>query len=154
MLDWLGSVAVSSHGARRVELALTRSTSWVGWVLVAVAGLLLPFAFNLSHFLALGPVLLGVLGLSVATMRRRLIFDSDDGLLRVEHGVWGIRSRLAVPLFHLRRVVITQERGQFVAYVERRTGGRIRIDESRRQERLLAMVRAICDATGLRLARG
>lgn len=151
MLDWLGALSVSSQNERRLELALTPATRWAGWLLLAAGVVLLPLAWSWSQLLALLPAALGGFGALLASARRRLIFDSDDGLLRLEHRVLGIRSRWAVPLFHLRRIVIASHRGTHVAYIERRTGGRIRLDESRRYERVLAVAKAVCAVTELRL---
>ena len=151
MLDWFASVAVASRSERRVELVLTRATAWAGWAVLTLALLLAPLAWSVAHALLLGPGALAVFGLALATVRRRMIFDSDDGLLRVEHRILGVRSRLAVPLFHLRRVVVAPRDGSFVLYVERRTGGRIPIDEGGRFDRLMELARTICAATELRL---
>src|SRR5512139_283932 len=88
----------------------------------------------------LGPLwatLLGVVGLGVGvllgTLRRTLVFDREEGLLRSEQRILGIRRRAAIPLFHLRAVVVAaRRRGMYVAYVERRIGGTIHLDEARR----------------------
>lgn len=151
MLDWLGALSVSSQNERRIELALTPATRWTGWALLLAGAVLLPLAWSWSHLLALAPAAVGGFGALLASVRRRLIFDADDGLLRLEHRVLGIRSRWAVPLFHLRRIVIAAERGHHVAYIERRTGGRIRLDESRQYARVLAVAKAVCAVTELRL---
>lgn len=151
MLDWLGALSVSSQNERRIELALTPATRWAGWALLLASAALLPLAWSWSQLLALLPAGLAGLGALLASVRRRLIFDSDDGLLRLEHRVFGVRSRWAVPLFHLRRIVITSRRGNHLAYIERRTGGRIRLDESRQRARVLAVARAVCAVTELRL---
>lgn len=151
MLDWLASVAVVRRTERRIELAITRATSWAGWGIAALASLAALAAWTIAPLLAALPGLLAVIGALLATTRRRLVFDRDDGLLRVEQRILGVRSRLAVPLFHLRAVVVTAEDGHFVAYLQRRAGGRIRIDDARQAEPLLALGRAICEVTDLRL---
>src|SRR5262245_64241356 len=93
----------------------------------------------------------GLLG----TLRRKLVFDRDDGLLRIEHCILGIRRRAAIPLFHLRAVVVAaRRRGLYVAYVERRIGGTIHLDEARRPGPLLALAEAIADVAELRLVEG
>lgn len=151
MLEWLASVTVVRRTDRRIELAVTRATSWAGWTLCASAGLAFALLWSSSRPLAATAALVALLGVLLATARRRLVFDRDDGLLRIEHRFVGLRSRMAVPLFHLRAIVIVQEKRHFVAYVERRTGGRIRIDDGRHVHQLLALAQAICSVTQLRL---
>jgi hypothetical protein len=99
----------------------------------------------------LGLVALG-LGILLATLRRKLVFDREDGLLRSEQRIFGIRRKAAIPLFHLRAVVIAARRsGMYVAYVERRLGGTIHLDEARRPAPLLELAEAIADVAELRL---
>ena len=149
VLDWLGSVQIRTRSSTRVELDLTRATAWTGWVLSALGGYLV----WLPHIGALlgGIVVFGV-GLLLATLRRRLVFDRDEGLLRSEQRILGIRRRAAIPLFHLRAVVVAARRGgMYVAYVERRLGGTIHLDEARRSAPLLALAEAISEVAELRL---
>lgn len=149
MLDWLGSVQIRRRTPSRVELDLTRATAWTGWGLSA-AGLWLVTLGALWALLA-GVFVLAVGGL-LGTLRRTLIFDRDDGLLRIEQRILGIRRRAAIPLFHLRAVVVAaRRRGLYVAYVERRIGGTIHLDEARRPAPLLALAEAIADVAELRL---
>jgi hypothetical protein len=149
VLDWLGSVQIRKRTQSRVELDLTRATAWTGWGLCA-GGVWL---------VTLGPVwamLAGVFVLAIGgllgTLRRTLIFDRDDGWLRIEQRILGIRRRAEIPLFHLRAVVVAaRRRGMYVAYVERRIGGTIHLDEARRPGPLLALAEAIADVAELRL---
>ncbi len=149
MLDWLGSVQIRKRSDTRVELDLTRGTAWTGWGLAAI-GLWL---------ILLGAVWAAVLGglaasagILLATLRRKLVFDREDGLLRSEQRVLGVRRRAAIPLFHLRAVVVAARRGGiYVAYVERRVGGTIHLDEARRPAPLLALAEAIAEVAELRL---
>ncbi len=149
MLDWLGSVQVRKRTSTRVELALTRATGWAGWALAAAGAwlvMLTPLWATLIGVIALG------MGLLLGTLRRKLIFDRDDGLLRSEQRILGIRRRAAIPLFHLRAVVVSARRGgMYVAYVERRVGGTIHLDEARRPAPLLALAEAISEVAELRL---
>ncbi|MEZ4360087.1 MAG: hypothetical protein R3B48_07900 [Kofleriaceae bacterium] len=151
MLEWVASLAVTERSERRLELAITSATTWTGWGLAAAAALSAAFAWSVSHALAMAMLAFFAVGTALATTKRRLVFDRDDGVLRVEQRIFGVRSRLAVPLFHLRAVVVTAEGRHFVAYLERRSGGRIRIDDGRHLAPLLALARAICDVTELRL---
>lgn len=148
MLDWLGSVQIRERTSARVDLDLTRATSWTGWGL-AVAGLWLT-TLGLLWATLLGALALAAGGL-LGTLHRRLVFDRDDGLLRVEQRIFGIRRHTAIPLFHLRAVVVAARRGMYVAYVERRVGGTIHLDEARRPGPLLALAEAIAEVAELRL---
>jgi hypothetical protein len=149
VLDWLGSVQIRKRTPARVELALTRATAWTGWVL-AIAGARILVIGALWAVFA-GTVVTGA-GILLATLRRKLVFDRDDGLLRSEQRVFGIRRRAAVPLFHLRAVVVAARRsGMYVAYVERRIGGTIHLDEARRPGPLFALAEAVADVAELRL---
>jgi len=149
VLDWLGSVQVRKRTETRVELELTRATAWTGWVMAAVGvrvALLHPLWATI-----LGVFMFG-LGVLFGTLRRKLVFDRDDGLLRSEQVILGIRRRAAIPLFHLRAVVVAARRGgMYVAYVERRVGGTIHLDEARKPAPLLALAEAISEVAELRL---
>ncbi|MBX3160746.1 MAG: hypothetical protein KF773_32570 [Deltaproteobacteria bacterium] len=149
MLDWLGSVQVRKRSSTRVELNLTRATAWTGWALTAGGVWLLTLSAawaTLVGFLVVG------IGVLLGTLRRRLVFDREDGLLRSEQRILGIRRRAAIPLFHLRAVVVAARRGgMYVAYVERRVGGTIHLDEARRPAPLLALAEAISEVAELRI---
>lgn len=149
MLDWLGSVQVKTRSATRVELGLTRGTTWTGWGLAVGGGWLISLGALWS--MLLGVVVLG-LGVLLGTLERRLVFDRDEGLLRSEQRIFGIRRRAAIPLFHLRSVVVAARRGGiYIAYVERRLGRSIHLDEARRPAPLLALAEAIAEVAELRL---
>lgn len=149
MLDWLGSVQVRNRSQGRVELDLTRATAWTGWGLTAGGVWLVTFG---QLWATLGGIFVLAIGGVLGTLRRTLIFDREDGLLRIEQRILGIRRRAAIPLFHLRAVVVAaRRRGMYVAYVERRVGGTIHLDEARRPGPLLALAEAIADVAELRL---
>lgn len=149
MLDWLGSVQVRNRSGTRVELELTRATAWTGWG-IAAGGVWLATLDGMWATL-LGAVILGI-GVLLGTLRRSLVFDREDGLLRSEQRIFGIRRRAAIPLFHLRAVVVAARRGGiYVAYVERRVGGTIHLDEARRPAPLLKLAEAIAEVAELRL---
>lgn len=154
MLDWLASVAVVRRSERRIELAVTAATRWTGWAIAAAAAGLAAMAWMAMPMLSALPAVLIALGLLLATTERRMVFDRDEGLLRVEQRIMGVRSRMTIPLFHLRAVVIAAEGVHYVAYLERRAGGRIRIDDSRNLVQMMALGRAICEVTQLRLVTG
>ena len=157
MLDGVGSLKLRARSARRVELRLSKSTTIVGWLLAAGAGTLAFMAWSVAWFLATVPGVFAIVGLMLASVRRELVFDRDDGVLRIEQRILGITSRATIPLFHLRSVVVearTPRLGgqpRFVAYVERRVGGTIHLDESRRCASLLKVAEAIADTAELRL---
>lgn len=149
MLDWLGSVQVRRRTPTRVELDLTRATQWTGWGITAAGGWLLTIGHLWAHLLGVAVIGVGVL---LATLQRKLVFDRDDGLLRSEQRIFGVRRRAAIPLFHLKAVVVSARRGGiYVAYVERRVGGTIHLDEARRPGPLLKLAEAISDVAELRL---
>lgn len=149
MLDWLGSVQIRRRSEARVELDLTLGTSLTGWAITA-GGVWLLFLSSMWSTIG-GLVGLGI-GLLLGTLKRKLVFDREEGLLRIEQRILGIRRRAAIPLFHLRAVVVSARRGGiYVAYVERRVGGTIHLDEARRPAPLLALAEAISDVAELRL---
>jgi hypothetical protein len=148
VLDWLGSVQVRERSASRVALDLTRATAWTGWALAGLGGWLV--TLGTLWLIALGVVALAT-GVLLGTLRRTLVFDRDDGLLRIQQRIFGIRRRAAIPLFHLRAVVVAAHGSKYIAYVERRIGGSIHLDEARRPAQLLALAEAIAEVAELRL---
>jgi len=162
MLDWVGSLRIHERSQQRVVLGLTRSTRVAGWVLMAVGAWLTLLVWTLSAWLAMVPLAIAALGMLLATLRRQLVFDREGGVLRIDQSAFGVASRAVVPLFHLRAVVvIAREPGlpgwrrigprRYVAYVERRVGEAIYLDEATRCARLLRLAEAITDLTDLRL---
>jgi len=148
VLDWLGSVQIRTRTASRVELDLTRATAWTGWALAALGG----YLTWLGHWFIVAGVIVAGAGILLATLQRKLVFDRDEGLLRSEQRILGIRRRAAIPLFHLRAVVVAARRGgMYVANVERRVGGTIHLDEARRSAPLLALAEAISEVAEVRL---
>lgn len=148
MLDWLGSVQIRKRTGSRVELDLTRATAWTGWALCVLGA----YLCWVGHWWTLGGVVVFGVGILLATLRRTLVFDREEGLLRSEQRIFGVRRRAAIPLFHLRAVVVAARRGGiYVAYVERRLGGTIHLDEARRPAPLLALAEAISEVAELRL---
>ena len=159
MLDWIGSLRIRRRSATRVELCLSRATAVAGWFLLVLGAIAALALWHLSLLLAAVPGVAGVFGLVLATLRRELVVDRDDGLLRVEQRVLGLASRASIPLFHLRAVVIAA-RGdgeqaslgpRFIAYLDRRVGGQIHLDESRRCASLMPLAKAIAEVAELRL---
>ena len=158
-LDWIGSLGIRHRSKQRVELRLTRSTSVAGWVVFGIGAAATVAAWSVTAFLAALPGLVAAVGLLLGTLRRTLVFDRDDGLLRIEQRILGITTRAAIPLFHLRAVVLAARAApdrsslgpRFVAYIDRRVGGPIHLDESRRAAQLKPLVEAIADVTELRL---
>jgi hypothetical protein len=149
VLDWLGSVQIRRRTEARVELDLTRATSWTGWA-IAAGGVWLALMSSIWATVG-GMIAVGIGGL-LGTLKRELVFDRADGLLRIEQRILGIRRSAVIPLFHLKAVVVSARRGGiYVAYVERRVGGTIHLDEARRPGPLLKLAEAISDVAELRL---
>lgn len=164
MLDWIGSLRLRESSPLRVVLSLSRSTQVTGWVLVAAGAYAAQLVWPMARWLALAPALLAALGLVLATLQRRLIFDREAGVLRIDQRALGLGHRSVVPLFHLRAVVIAarpeegivaalreRARTRYVAYVDRRVGDAIYLDESRRCATLLRLGEAIAEVAELRL---
>lgn len=162
MLDWIGSLRLRESSTTRVVLSLSHATQVTGAVLV-VGGAYLAYAiWPLSPWLLVIPAALCVFGLLLITLHRRLIFDREAGMLQMEQGVMGMRSRVGVPLFHLRAVVIMARgeagptlplvaQSRYLAYLDRRVGEVIYLDESRRCDDLRPMAEAIAEVAELRL---
>lgn len=161
MLDWIGSLQLRVRSSMRVELSLSRSTQLAGIALIAVGALLLRATWSLSPWLMPIPVALLSLGGLLVTLRRRLVFDRSAGLLHVEQGALGVVSRTQIPLFHLRAVVVMARSNsgvlpwahpaRYLAYLDRRVGEAIYLDEARRCAALLPMAEAIAEIAELRL---
>ncbi len=152
MLGFLGSLRIRRRSTRRIELALTRSTHVVGWSLTITSVGLTAWLIGVSLAIAAVPAVGALIGLVIATMRQRLVFDRDDGVLRIDQRLLGFPTQSVVPLFHLRAVVIRNRlRGGFVAVVERRVGEPIVLDSSATPGPLYALAQAVAEVAQLRL---
>ncbi len=162
MFDWIGALRIRHHHPTRVILSLSPMTPILGWVAMVV-GLGATWWAAESMWIATIPVGFAAFGLVLAGWRREFDFDRDAGVMRYQHRLFGIGTTQVVPLFHIRAVVValrgaknrTQFRrlavGDYVAYIERRVGEPIYLDESRRCAHLLAMAEAVSEVTELRL---
>ena len=163
MLEWIGSLRLREHSSKRVVLSLSRSTRVAGWIALGVGLYLVVLIGSFAALWALVPGLLAVLGAVLATLRREFVFDRNDGVLRMDRRTLGIGTRTVVPLFHLRAVVIVARSGdddnrtlarspsRYVAFIDRRVGNAIYLDESRRCANLLSLAEAIAEVAELRL---
>ena len=163
MFDWIGSLQIRDHTARRVVLSLSPATHILGWVALLVGGGIAWMLAPVDLWLAAVPVGFGLFGLALACWRREFDFDGEAGVLRYRHQLLGLGTTQVIPLFHIRAVVValrgsnkrSQLRkfavGDYVAYVERRIGEPLYLDESRRCAHLLAMAEAVSEVTELRL---
>jgi hypothetical protein len=162
MLDWIGSLRLRERSSMRVVLSLSRSTLVAGWLLIAASALLAYLTWSLSAWLLAIPAA-GILGGALlCSLRRTLILDREGGVLEVEQGALGTVKRATIPLFHLRAVVIVARAdarlpglktpsARYVAYLDRRVGSAIFLDESARCADLLPMAEAIAEVAELRL---
>lgn len=162
MFDWIGSLRIRERSAGRVVLSLSRSTQLAGLILVVIGSVVTARAWPVSVWLAFLPALLALFGGLLATLRRELVVDKEAGVLRVDQSAFGLANRQVVPLFHLRAVVVmARPRGEiarglpaaarYIAYLDRRVGEAIFLDEARRCASLLRMAEAIADVAELRL---
>jgi hypothetical protein len=161
MFDWIGSLRVTEKNRMRVALKLSPATALVGWVMAIGGGILAWRAYSISGLLALLPAAVALFGLAVTTLRREMVFDREAGVLRMDQSAFGIKNRQVIPLFHLRAVVIVARASNlprrllsasgFVAYVDRRVGDAIFLDEAQRSAGLFRMAEAIADVAELRL---
>jgi hypothetical protein len=133
-------------------------------VLAFVGGWGAAKTWSISPWLALLPGLVAGLGVLLATLKRRVVVDRAAGTIVVEQRAFGIGTQTRVPLFHIRAVVIVAraERfgdvfnmlpgsSRFVAYLDRRVGEVVYLDESRRCAALLKLAEAIADVAEVRL---
>lgn len=160
MFDWVGSLRVRERTSGRVVLALSRTTQTAGLALLVVGGLVAALAWPVSVWLAFLPGLVALLGVLLATLRRQLVIDKEAGVLRVDQSAFGLANRQVVPLFHLRAVVIAvrpkhdlglTSSSRYIAYLDRRVGEAIYLDEARRCASLMRLAEAIADVAELRL---
>jgi hypothetical protein len=162
MLDWIGSLRLRERSAARVVLSLSRSTSVAGWLMIASSVLLGYLTWPLSVWLLALPAAGLMGGGLLCSLRRTLIFDREAGVLEVEQGAFGSVKRATIPLFHLRAVVIVARPdtrllgalapgSRFLAYLDRRVGPAIHLDECARCADLLPMAEAIAEVAELRL---
>jgi hypothetical protein len=163
MFEWVGSLRLREHTPMRVQLSLARGTRLIGLALLVAGIYLAMMAMPVSRWLVVLPAIVIGLGAALASLHRELVFDRADGVLRIDQRTLGIPSRTVVPLFHLRAVVIiarpdssmgrfgVMSPSKYVAYVDRRVGDAIYLDEARRCAGLLRMAEAIADVAELRL---
>jgi hypothetical protein len=162
MLDWVGSLRIRERSTAKVVLSLSRTTQIAGVVLLVVGGVIAARAWPVSVWLAFLPGMVALLGVLLASLRRELVIDREAGVLRVDQRAFGVASRQVVPLFHLRAVVVVARpradlglglpsAPRYIAYLDRRVGDAIFLDEARRCAGLLRMAEAIADVAELRL---
>lgn len=162
MLDWIGSLRLRERSAMRVVLSLSRSTLVAGWLVIAGSVLLARLAWPVSAWLLALPAIGLLGGALLCSLRRTLIFDREAGVLEVEQGTLGLVRRATIPLFHLRAVVIVARSDmrllgslpsskRYLAYLDRRVGAAIYLDEAARCADLLPMAEAIAEVAELRL---
>ncbi len=161
MFDWIGSLQIVEKSRNRLVLGLGSATRAAGVAMIVGGALLAFWTLAISVWLAALPILVALLGLVIATFEREFVFDRGEGVMRVRQSAVGIGNSSVVPLFHLRAVVIIARparmgdrlhRGTgFVAYVDRRVGDAIFLDEAGRSAGLFRLAEAIADLAELRL---
>lgn len=160
MTDWIGSLRLSERSANRVVLRLTRTTRIYGALLAMVGAAVAAGLWPVSPWLGAWPLALAAFGATLISIDRRLTFDREAGVLRLETRTLGITTRQEVPLFHIRAVCVVAQPGieralggpgRYMAFVERRIGEPIYLDEARRCARLIRMAEAIAEVADVRL---
>ncbi|ACY15650.1 hypothetical protein [Haliangium ochraceum] len=162
MLDWIGSLRLRERSSQRVVLSLSRSTQLAGAGVAAVSGLVALMALPLSPWLALIPGVGAGAGVLLATLHKRMCFDRAAGVLEIEKGTLGRTQTATIPLFHLRAVVILARPretmwnslfagARYIAYLDRRVGGAIYLDEAQRCAELMPIAEAIAEVAEVRL---
>lgn len=149
----LGSLRIRARSARRIELAVSRMTQAIGWVISAAGALGGLWLAAHSTLAAVAAAVVAVVGVVIATMRHDLCFDREDGVLRIDERIAGLPRHAVVPLFHLKAVVVkAQATGRgFVALIERRVGEPIVLDTGDHPGPLYKLAQAVADVAGLRL---
>ena len=165
MFDWIGSLRIREQSARKVVLGLSRSTQMVGWTMLVV-GVFAGFRlWGISPWMAMGPAVVAIIGILLVSLQRDMVIDREAGVLRIDQRAFGISNHAVVPLFHLRAVVIIakprpaadpslgliEPKPRYVAYLDRRVGEAIYLDESRKCAGLLKMAEVIAEVAELRL---
>lgn len=161
MLDWLGSLRLREHTSKRVTLELSQTTRFLGIGILCVGLYTTLLAWRILPILSVIPGFLMLIGSVLMTLRRQLVFDRDSGVLRVDTRALFLKDHAIVPLFHLRAVVIVarpntgfsvlRRSSRYIAYIERRRGDAIYLDEARRCRTLLHIAQAISDVAEVRL---
>lgn len=160
MLEWIGSLRIRERSSSRVVLGLSRTTRAAGLVVAALGVAIALPLWDLQPSLAVLSLALTGLGLGLASLDRTLVIDREAGVLQVDQRLLGIGTRTVVPLFHLRAVVVTARSqveepgrpgGRYLAYLDRRVGESIYLDEARRCAGLLRLAEVIADIAELRL---
>ncbi len=150
--DWIGSLRLSERTSERVVLTLSRATRVYGWLLITAGITLLFPLWSLHPWAAVVPAAFALLGVLMVSLQRKLVFDREAGVLRLDQRTLGLTTSVEVPLFHLRAVcVVAQPANKYVAFVERRVGEPIYLDEARRIARLMKMAEAIAEVAEVRL---
>lgn len=149
------------HTSHRVVLSLSFTTRFVGLGILAAGLFLSAEAWAISPWLTVLPGLLVLAGGLLSTLSRRLVFDREAGVVRINQRTLFVDNQSEVPLFHLRAVVIIARPpsttvafglgSRYIAYVERRVGDAIYLDESRRCANLLKIAEAIAEVAEVRL---
>lgn len=158
MFDWIGSLRIREHSGSRVVLGLSVTTRIAGGVMAFVGAAAVLRLWNVSGLAALFPAALALFGVVLLTLEREIVVDRSAGTLVLKQRVFGVGTENVVPLFHLRAVVVMAKQGlgagsrsRFVAYLDRRVGDSIFLDEARRCAGLLQIAEAIAEIAELRL---
>ncbi len=163
MLDWLGTLEIQEKNEAKLKVGSTALSRNVGWALLVFGGLGSLLLWSDSPWRGFGPGLLAIIGALLATLKREIVVDKRAGVVRVKQSVLGLGSQSEIPLFHLRAVVIFAKPKElrpwwefsigprYVAYLDKRVGDAVYLDESRKCASLLKLGEAISDMADVRL---
>ena len=160
MFDRIGSLKILERDTHKVLLTLSGATRSLGVVFVVVGLLMTAKVWAISSWLAVLTGSVAAFGALLLSLRRDFVFDKEAGVLRIDHSMVGIPHRQVVPLFHLRAVVIVANpdlrlaaagKNRYVAYIDRRVGEAIYLDEASKSARLFKLAEAISEVAELRL---
>ena len=84
MFDWIGSLRIREQSAQKVVLGLSRSTQLAGWALLVFGCYGALKLWPLSPWLAVGPLLIVILGILLVSLQRDITVDREAGVLRVD----------------------------------------------------------------------
>ena len=159
MFEWLGKLVVRVKKKRLVVVGVDPKTHWAGALLCLLSLPVALLCWGAWPPLVIFPSVFFFVGALALSFRRTLVFNQDDGVLRIEERILGLGTNIHVPLFHLRAVVVHPSSEspsfrpsyEYLARIDRRVGEPIHLETSKRSAPLLKLAEAISDIAEIRL---